>query len=29
MNKSQKHYTEQKKPDTEEYTMYDSIYMTL
>lgn len=29
MNKSQKHYAEQKKPDSEQYTLYDSIYMQL
>lgn len=29
MNKSQKHYAEPKKPDSEQYILYDSIYMQL
>lgn len=27
MNKSHKHNAEWEKPDTEEYTLYDSIYI--
>lgn len=27
MDETQKHYTEEKKPDTKQYTMYDVIYI--